>query len=225
MHWFIGGRSIDHGGGAAGQAARRGTPRSTASATARVSLARTRPAAVLVVQFAALAALAALAGCSSLGGSRSATATTSSQDAAAAAVRAVVQCMRSNGMPNLPDPQIDANGQVKFPQGTPEPSESVLRACRSVIDRLPPSARGESQRNPADMPALLRFGQCMREHGVADFPDPRADGVFYLAGTNARREIYGTGRSKQPPSSRASLALEACGFNGSLRGKVFLDGN
>jgi hypothetical protein len=219
MRWFIGGGSIDHGGGAAGQAARRGTPGSTASATPRVSLARARPAAVLVVQ---LAALAALAGCSSLGGSRSATATTSSQDASAA-VRAVVQCMRSNGMPNLPDPQIDANGQVKFPQGTPEPSESVLRACKSVIDRLPPSARGEREQNSADMPALLRFGRCMREHGVADFPDPRADGIFYLAGTNARREIYGTGRSKQPPSPRASAAMEACGLNGSLRGRIFLD--
>jgi hypothetical protein len=171
--------------------------------------------ALLVLPFAMLA------GCSALSGSRT-TATTRSQDVAAA-VREVVQCMRSNGMPNLPDPQIDGNGQVKFPEGTPEPSERVLRACRSAIDRLPPSARGERQQNPADMPALLGFGRCMRAHGLTDFPDPRADGVFYLAGTNARREIYGTGRSKQPPSSRASAALEACGFNGSLRGRVFFD--
>jgi hypothetical protein len=165
--------------------------------------------------------LAVLAGCSARG-SHAATATTGSQDVTAA-VRAVVQCFRSNGMPNLPDPQIDRDGQVKFPEGTPEPSERALRACQSVIDRLPPSARGERQQNPANMPALLRFGQCMRAHGLADFPDPRADGVFYLAGTTARREIYGTGRSKEPPSSRASVALEACGFNGSLRGRVLLD--
>jgi hypothetical protein len=63
----------------------------------------------------------------------------------------------------------------------------------------------------------------MREHGLADFPDPKADGIFWLAGTDARREIYGTGATKQPPSSRASAALEACGFNGALRGKIFLD--
>jgi hypothetical protein len=166
--------------------------------------------------------IAVLAGCSGVDGSRAATATTRAQDVDAA-VRAVVQCMRSNGMPNLPDPQIDANGQIKFPEGTPEPSERVLRACQSVIDRLPPSARGEREQNPADMPALLRFGRCMRAHGLADFPDPRADGVFYLVGTNARREIYGTGPSKQPPSSLASAALEACGFNGDLRGRVLLD--
>lgn len=177
---------------------------------------RARAAALLMVAFAVLT------GCSALGGSRTATPTTRTQDVAAA-VRAVVQCMRSNGMPNLPDPRIDADGQVSFPDGTPEPTERVLQACRAQIDRLPPAARGEREQNPADMPALLRFGQCMRAHGLADFPDPRADSVFHLAGTDARRQIYGTGRSKQPPSSQASEALDACGFNGSLRGRVLLD--
>jgi hypothetical protein len=186
------------------------------STEARLSRVRARAGALLVLP------LAVLAGCSALGGSPAATATTRSQDVAAA-VREVVQCLRSNGMPNLPDPRIDGNGQIKFPEGTPEPSERVLRACQSVIDRLPPSARGEPERNPADMPALLRFGRCMRAHGLTDFPDPRANGTFQLAGTNARREIYGTGPGKQPSSPRASAALEACEFNGSLRGKVFFE--
>jgi len=75
----------------------------------------------------------------------------------------------------------------------------------------------------ADIPALVRFARCMRQHGLTDFPDPKADGIFRLAGTDARRQIYGTGTTKQPPTPRASAALEACGFNGALRGKIFLD--
>jgi hypothetical protein len=171
---------------------------------------------------AVLLPLAGLAGCGAPGGGAAATATTGRQDVTVL-VREVVQCLRSNGMPNLPDPRIDGQGQIKFPEGTPEPSERVLRACQSVIDRLPPSARGEREQNTADMPVLLRFGRCMRGHGLTDFPDPRADGTFQLTGTNARREIYGTGPGKQPSSPRASAALQACGFNGSLRGKVFFE--
>jgi hypothetical protein len=44
----------------------------------------------------------------------------------------------------------------------------------------------------------------MRDHGLTDFPDPKADGILRLAGTNAKREIYGPGATKQPSSRRAS---------------------
>jgi hypothetical protein len=75
------------------------------------------------------------------------------------------------------------------------------------------------------MQGLLRFAGCMRGHGLTDFPDPRADGFFLLVGTNARREIYGTpaAAKKQPPTPKASAALEACGYNGSLRGQIVMD--
>ena len=110
-----------------------------------------------------------------------------------------------------------------WPPGTPEPPERALRACQPIVDRLPPAARGAETRPAADIPALVRFARCMREHGLADFPDPKADGIFPLVGTNARREIYGAGATKQPPTARASAALEACGFNGALRGRIILD--
>jgi hypothetical protein len=122
--------------------------------------------------------LAGLAGCSASGGSGAAAATTSGQQDAAAIWRELVRCARANGMPNLPDPQIDSNGRASFPDGTPEPPASVRRACQSIYDRLPASARDEEERPPADMQALLRFARCMREHGVADFPDPDAQGNF-----------------------------------------------
>jgi hypothetical protein len=142
--------------------------------------------------------LAGLAGCSASGGAGAATTTTSGQQDAAAVWRELVRCARANGMPNLPDPQIDSNGRASFPNGTPEPPASVRRACQSIYDRLPPSARGEAARPPADMQALLRYARCMREHGVADFPDPSADGDF--------RAPAGSRGAKDPNLERANQA-------------------
>jgi hypothetical protein len=146
-----------------------------------------------------LGVLLLLAGCSASGGSGAATATTGGQQAAAAVWRELVACARANGMPNLPDPQIDSNGRAAFPNGTPDPPASVRRACQSIYDRLPPSARGEQGRPPADMQALLRFARCMREHGVADFPDPDAQGNF--------RAPPGSAGPKTP---RFQGAMQAC---------------
>jgi hypothetical protein len=121
-----------------------------------------------------------LAGCSASGGSGAATTTTSGQQNAAAVWREFVRCARANGMPNLPDLRLDSNGQVSVPPGTPDPPKRVERACKSIWERLPASATGEQERPPADMQALLRYARCMREHGMADFPDPQADGRFPL---------------------------------------------
>jgi hypothetical protein len=173
-----------------------------------------------------LVLLAGLAGCSARSGSPAATPTTGPQEVAAIALE-WVRCVRANGAQNLPDPQIDSDGRPHVPAGTPAPPERALEACRPIVDRLPPSARGDDEqtRPPADMQGLLRFAGCMREHGLTDLPDPRADGIFPLVGTNARREIYGTpaAAKKQPPTPQASAALEACGYNGSLRGQIVMD--
>ena len=123
--------------------------------------------------------LAGLAGCSAPGGAAGAT-TTTGQQAAAVVWRELVRCARANGMPNLPDPQLDSNGRASFPNGTPDPPASVRRACLSILDRLPASARGDQERPPADIQALLRYARCMRDQGIADFPDPQADGRFPL---------------------------------------------
>ena len=124
--------------------------------------------------------VAGLAGCSASGGLAGATTTTSGQQDAAAVWRELVRCARANGMPNLPDLRLDSNGQVSRPEGTPDPPNSVERACGSILERLPASARGDQGRPPADMQALLGYARCMREHGMADFPDPQADGRFPL---------------------------------------------
>jgi hypothetical protein len=155
---------------------------------------------------------AGLAGCSGSGGAEAATTTTTGQQDVVRVWHELVACARANGMPSLPDPQIDSNGQAHFPDGTPDPPQSVRRACQSIYDRLPASARGDTERPPADIQALLRFARCMREHGVADFPDPQADGTFPLAGTSL-------GHGKTP---RIIRAMQACDrLNPDPNGRIY----
>jgi hypothetical protein len=161
-------------------------------------------------------AVVLLAGCSASGGSGAATTTTSGQQAAAAVLREFVRCARANGMPNLPDLHLDSNGQVSVPEGTPEPPKSVERACRSIWERLPASASGAQGRPPADMQALLGFARCMREHGMADFPDPRPDGRFPLPPSMQRVQ------GKTPGFLRA---MQACRqLNPDPKGRIEFDG-
>jgi hypothetical protein len=154
---------------------------------------------------------AGLAGCSAGGGAGAATATTGQQDAAAV-LREFVQCARVNGMPNLPDLKLGSDGQVVVPEGTPDPPVSVERACKSIFDRLPASVTGDEERPPADIQALLRFARCMRERGVPEWPDPKADGSFPVSGTVIERE------GKSP---RIVRALRACRqFNPDPKGGI-----
>jgi hypothetical protein len=155
-----------------------------------------------------------LAGCSASGDSGAATTTTGGQQAAAAVLREFVRCARANGMPNLPDLRLDSNGQVSIPEGTPEPPKSVERACRSIWERLPASASGDQERPPADIQALLRYARCMREHGMADFPDPAADGRFPLPAS-----LRG---GKTPSFLRASQACRQ--LNPDPKGRLEFDG-
>jgi hypothetical protein len=146
--------------------------------------------------------LTGLAGCSALGSSEAAPTTTTQLDRVAI-WREVIRCLRTHGMPNLPDPQVDRDGEPHFPGGDPgEPPERARQACEPIYNRLPP-ARGEQEqeRAPADIPALLRFARCMREHGMPDWPDPKADGTFPIVGTSIERE---------GKSSRFLRAARAC---------------
>jgi len=90
-------------------------------------------------------------------------------------------CARAHGAPGLPEPVVDASGSVTFPGSTAKEPDSVRRACNGILDALPPRASQGSDHPPTDIAALLRFAQCMRQHGLPDFPDPKADGTFPAA--------------------------------------------
>jgi hypothetical protein len=77
------------------------------------------------------------------------------------------ECVRANGVPNFPDP--DAKGEYNFGVDvTQEVWTKAVDACKAL---KPPGALS-AKRTPKEQSASLRFAQCVREHGVKDFPDP-----------------------------------------------------
>ena len=153
---------------------------------ARPLAART---AAVIIAAATVALLAACSGSPSsagagaapgAGGSTSAGGATGSTSAVAYS-----DCMRSHGVPKYPDP--GSNGEV--PKGSAQQfgvSNSQFQAAQSDCQHLLPSGGSLQQQaqqcfNAGECPAALvqqlltaqrRFAQCMRSHGVPNWPDP-----------------------------------------------------
>jgi hypothetical protein len=89
----------------------------------------------------------------------------------------LVACARAHGDPSLPDPTIDSQGRATFPPGTPKPSQATMQACQSIFNRLPASVRDSGA---PDIQMEIKFAQCMRQHGLSDWPDPNANGDYPL---------------------------------------------
>jgi hypothetical protein len=89
---------------------------------------------------------------------------------------AFAQCMRAHGIADFPDP--DPNGNFALNQeGDLDPADpdyqAATRACQSYGSSGKSSAPALS---PDQIAATLRFAQCMRAHGVANYPDPDSAG-------------------------------------------------
>jgi hypothetical protein len=134
---------------------------------------------------ASVAGLALLAaGCGGGGGTprvanvaaSTTTATTTTQNQPSGLV-GFSQCMRSHGVPNFPDPQRFAGGNVKMTIHQLGPSEAALSACNHLLPTTsgsgPPETAQQMRTRRAD---ALSFAKCMRGHGVSRFPDPTAQG-------------------------------------------------
>ena len=128
---------------------------------------------VVALALAGLIGLAG-AGCGSNGSSTTGTSGAGSTSSAAdkkltkqeKAVK-FAECLRANGVPNFPDP--DANGESRF--GVDVTREVWMKAVDACEALKPPGALS-STRTPKEQSASLRFAQCVRDHGVKDFPDP-----------------------------------------------------
>ena len=137
----------------------------------------TRTAAAIIATAALVLLAAACSGSPSSTGS-SAPPDSSSSAGANSPLLAFSQCMRSRGVPDFPDPQPGATN-AKFP-GAQQlgVGSSQLSAAESACQHLLP-AGVDDQFPPAEVPVLLsgmrQFSQCMRSHGVPNWPDPSVD--------------------------------------------------
>jgi hypothetical protein len=103
-----------------------------------------------------------------------------------------VQCLRSHGLTRMPDAQLSQDGYLQFPQAAGYnwkedlgKHRSIIDACQSIEDSYPPGAfRPKDQVSAADLRKLADYANCVRAHGVPDFPDPNAAGGFDVTGTS-----------------------------------------
>lgn len=79
------------------------------------------------------------------------------------------ECMRANGVADFPNPNADG----QFPYGGVSVSKAAWQNAVGACAHLqPPGWSTDAGRTPAQQAAALEFAQCVRDHGVPDFPDP-----------------------------------------------------
>jgi hypothetical protein len=95
------------------------------------------------------------------------------------------RCMRQHGI-NLPDPQFDAQGhsQQQLPSGAQTKSPK-FKAADQACQKYLPNGGALEKPNPQEQQQMVQFARCMRQHGIADFPDPD-NGHFQWPGSPER---------------------------------------
>jgi hypothetical protein len=83
------------------------------------------------------------------------------------------QCMRAHGVGDFPDP--NAQGQIQIgggPDSDLSPNNPAFQkaqnACQSKMPKPSPAQQAQALQN------ALKMAQCMRDHGITDFPDPQS---------------------------------------------------
>ena len=130
---------------------------------------------------------------------------------------ALAQCMRGHGVPNFPDPQasggysLGSNGSIRGCRGVnrhqQQPGTGGVRPLPASAARRPvclaagAEGAGGAATAGQELPALVKYAQCMRSHGVPNFPDPA---------WRSERPASGKGAGLNPSSPQFQAAVRAC---------------
>ncbi len=117
------------------------------------------------------AAAVALAACGAGASSYSASGSAGSSGNNSGFVKFAV-CMRSNGVPNLPDPAGGGGIQIPSNSGINPQSPAFQRAQAKCKHLLPGGGPPTGPPSAQAKLSMLKVSECMRSHGVTDFPDP-----------------------------------------------------
>lgn len=84
------------------------------------------------------------------------------------------RCMRDNGV-DIPDPKEGPDGSILIGAAPAGPDDGVFAAAYEKCRAKLPNG-GEHKLTPEERQKQLTFAKCMRDNGIADYPDPAADG-------------------------------------------------
>ncbi len=89
------------------------------------------------------------------------------------------QCMQSHGIADFPDP---SNGVLSIPAnsgGDLNSQSPQFQAAQSACKKFMPGGNLTLGDQSA---AALKYAECMRSHGLPDFPDPNGQGAIVTSG-------------------------------------------
>jgi hypothetical protein len=87
------------------------------------------------------------------------------------------QCIQSHGVPNFPDPVQTPSGGYGYRTVGIDPNSAAFQGALQACKALPSPWNSTSQQlSPAQQQAWLNWAQCIRAHGLPDFPDPTFSG-------------------------------------------------
>jgi hypothetical protein len=131
---------------------------------------------------------------------------------------AFAQCMRSHGVPEFPEPNegkllihsSDHNGHVTGINPQSAQFQAAQKACAKLAPNggKPPSAAEQTKMQEQ----ALKFSECMRTHGVPNFPDPEFSRSGGGVGIRIGAKKGGPG-GIDPNSPQFQAAQKACQSN------------
>jgi hypothetical protein len=92
------------------------------------------------------------------------------------AALAYARCMRENGVPDFPDPEVGDHGEMwmTIPDGS---NRTAVDKATQKCQHLRPNGGEPGKADPAMVERLRVYARCMRENGVPGFPDPSGGGL------------------------------------------------
>jgi hypothetical protein len=86
------------------------------------------------------------------------------------------KCMQTHGVANWPDPGAGVAALRKVDFGSPQ-FKAALKTCRAEFPSI--GATPTTPLSPKILAEALKFTQCMRSHGVPNWPEPTS--TYYVA--------------------------------------------
>jgi hypothetical protein len=127
------------------------------------------------------------------------------------------KCMRTHGVPNYPDPKVTGNSVDLGGSGIDPQSpafQSARQSCQHLLLRGGPGSAHPSAQDKAQM---LHLTLCMRQHGVAGFPDPTLvpppNPADYGTVIDRNDVVIAIPKSIDTSSPAFKQAATACNFN------------
>jgi hypothetical protein len=113
------------------------------------------------------------------------------------------ECMRSHGIKSFPDPNSQGGISISGRPGSGiDPNSPQFKAADQACRKLLPGTKLNPAQQAANEAKALQYSECMRTHGIPDFPDPNGQGGIAIR--------VRPGSDLDPKNPRFQAANNAC---------------